>query len=198
MNRTRLLLFLFFTFILAGCTPNEPATPTRQAVVIDLDAVARALGEDALISRKVEKNRETLEAELKKIAKSLQDEIDKKKTEVAGLKDKKERKKAEQALQQLTLESARKLKQSRQLAEQKAAQYRLQQFQAFREKVKQAVGPVARKHHALMVKLVTADTLWHDPAIDITGEVIDALRAQPGPDQAADTATGDTTVKTNP
>lgn len=182
MSLYRLITLVFIGTLLSSCNATDTSSLARQPLLVDLNAVARALGRDEAINKKLEEARESLNTQLKEIGASLETQLQEKKAELEkAAKDRKksEREESEQALQQLTLQAQLQLKQTQQLAEQKAAQYRAQLLAEFRAEVMDSAKVVAGKRGALTVLAVGPEYLWYASEIDITDEVIGLMRSQP-------------------
>ncbi len=186
----RIILTILLTAILSGCYTPDTSNLSKQPLVIDITAVARALGRDKDINSKLEEARVSLNTQLSQIGSSLENQLQEKKTELeASSKGKKSEEiiKSEQELQQLTLQAQLKLKQTQQLAEQKASIFRAQLLNEFRQEVAAVAQTVAEKRGAVTVLAINADYLWYASSIDITDEVIGLMRAQPGKIQESTT-----------
>ena len=84
-----------------------------------------------------------------------------------------------QELQQFALNAGQQLKQNQALAQQKAQQYKMGLLLSWRQQITPVVDEAARKHNARVVLVASPSLMWFDASIDITSEVIAALRAQP-------------------
>ena len=69
-------LIVATSLFLCGC--NRSASSSNSTVVVDLDAVARAMGRDLLIDRKVEQATQALNAKLLAAADNMEKEYKKK------------------------------------------------------------------------------------------------------------------------
>lgn len=188
---TRLALLAPALVLLGACEgappPAPPAPPEESAALaVDLVAVAKALGRDEAMERQLGQARDRLNAQLQEITADLQDQLaaEQERLEEAGEAD------AEARLEALTLEANRQLRQQQQVAQQRAAAYRQQLLQAFREDVRGVAREIAREQGARLVVTTEQGLLWFDPAVDITDEVIAAMRARglegPEPEAAAE------------
>ena len=167
--------------LLAGCDksplPADPATagvPTGSAVaVLDLSAVAKALGRDAVFREQVQAAGQQLDQQLAALSSSLQTRLREEHARLGEAPTEEE----QQQLQRMLADARRQVQEGQAEARQKAARYQAQLVAQFRREVQVVAAGVARSHGASAV--VLADTvLWFEPAADITGEVIDALRAR--------------------
>ncbi len=193
----RIIVIPLLLVLLNGCNTNTVDTSnlSKQPLMVDLSSVARALGRDQEINKKLEEARTSLNSQLKEIGSSLETQLQEKKSEIeASSKNKKEDEiqKSEQELQNLTVQAQIKLKQTQQLAEQKAVNFRTQLLNEFRQEVAAVAQEIAEKRGAVTVLAVNTDYLWYSASIDITDEVIGVLRSRPAKQEdkpATDTET---------
>ncbi len=155
---------------LAGC---EPQGGGRAAVaIIDLDAVARALGRDDVIAQQINQANQQLAGQLGQVATSLQQQVQARRDEYEVIGDE-----AEQELQQLTAVANQRLQQTQQLAQQRSAQFRQAVINSFRNEVTPYAQKIATERGAVAVVTVATPMLWFDSNADITDEVIAEMRA---------------------
>ncbi len=180
---------LLIGFMTTACNTTDTSHLATQPLFVDLNVIARALGRDDEINKKLEEARLNLNSQLKEIGTSLETQLQDKKSEIeASGKDQTE---TSEALQKLALQAQIQLKQSQQLAEQKATLFRSQLLNAFRQEVKTVAQQIAKKRGALTVITATPEYIWYDSRIDITDEVIGVMRSQSTSptDDTADTTT---------
>ena len=159
-----------------GCQPvaNVQPQPIHKSVVVDLDAVAKALHWDSLIAGKVEEATRNLNAQLLKAAENMENEL---KQQQASLG-------ANPTPEQITnfKQSQARVQQNiqnnKRIAEQAREAVRAEQISLFRKRVKPIAGGVAKSHDADMVLIANADVVWFEAAVDVTGDIIAAMRAQ--------------------
>ena len=150
--------------------PGSPGT-----VVVDLAAVAKATGQDDAMQKEMDDGRQELSAQLQEIAADLEKELNEERDKLGESPTDAE----QQNLQQKINEAQQKYSQT-----QAAAQQQVQQFEAgvvlrYRESMQPVVREIAKAHGASVVRLADSAVLWFAPEVDITAEVIAALRAQP-------------------
>jgi Skp family chaperone for outer membrane proteins len=140
--------------------------------VIDLDAVARALGRDDVIVQQINQANQQLTSQLGQVATNLQEQVnaEREKYEVVGDE-------AEAELQQLTAVANQRLQQTQRLAQQRSAEFRQAVINAFRNEVQPYAREIAEERGASAVITVATPMLWFDSEADITDEVIAAMRA---------------------
>ncbi|MAT66560.1 MAG: hypothetical protein CMN57_13080 [Gammaproteobacteria bacterium] len=167
----RLGSILLSAVVLLACTPGEntPDSP----LVVDITAVAKALGRDEVMEQQLAATRDQLNRQLDEITHDLNSQLEEKQAELAEQADEAQT----QELQALALQARQTLEQTRALAQQKALAYRSSLVLAFQEEVRAEAAEIARQRGATSVMLANVATLWFDPRTDITGEVIARMRA---------------------
>ncbi len=185
MNLTRITTAIVVALMLtaSGCKLNQVGGASASgALVVDLTAVARALGKDDEINASLVATRTALNEQLEQVAGKLNAQLEQANKD-AG---KKNSDKDQDTVAQLAEQAASRLRQLRQTAQLKLDKKQVELLNAFREEVKQAASGVASERGASVVQLSGGDLLWFDPQTDITGEVIAALRAR----YSSETGTG--------
>ena len=182
MTRTALIL-LVATAALAGCDKlplpaSMPAaqvesSPASGVAVLDLAAVAKALGRDQVFKQQTEAAGRQLQQQLTDFATGLQQQLRDEQAKLGEAPTQEQ----QQELRRKLGQAQRQVQQSQVLARQKAVQFQAQILNTFRAEVAPVAAEVARANGASAVVLSNT-TLWFDPAVDITGQVIDALRAR--------------------
>ncbi len=171
-----------FTFgILAAlavllCSCSRPEGAASPAVVVDLDAVARAMGRDRLIDRRVEQATQALNAKLLEAAASMEKELKKQQADIGTAATDEQRAKLKQTAQKIQ----ENIQNNREVAAQARQRFRLEEIQRFRNEIKAVAAPIAEKHRASMVVVASQDILWFKPSADITATVIAEIRSQAG------------------
>lgn len=173
MNYYRLFALIVSVVLITACKPYENIMGGEPLVVVDLNAVAKALGRDEVMKQEVGAAEKQLRDQLQEIADDLKQQV---RVEQQKLNTESQQEEI-QRVEQLALQAQQAFKAQQIAAQQKASQYREQLLQAFRSEVKAVAEPIARQRGARLVKFVGADVLWFDPGIDITGDVISGLRA---------------------
>ncbi|MGH8498166.1 MAG: OmpH family outer membrane protein [Methylococcales bacterium] len=163
---------VFFTVLIGGCTDSS-SNGQPDFVVVDVISVARALGRDEIIQQKLEEANALLNDQLTQISTSLEQQLREEQSRLDESKSPANR----QKIDNLTLQTQLKLRQSQLLAKQKAEQFRSKLLSDFREEVLKAASGIAKGRRALSIQIANNDLLWYDPSVDITAEVIKVLRA---------------------
>ena len=182
MNRV-LWMLLGASLLLSGCDKfpdsasllgSQSTSTSKQTVaVLDLAAVAKALGRDEIVKQQVQAAGEQLRQQLANFSTELQDKLREQQAKLGSNPSEDER----QQLQRQLVEAQRQVQQSQALARQKAVQFQNQLAVQFRNEIQPVAAEIARAQGASAIAM--ANTLmWFDPALDITGAVIDAMRAK--------------------
>lgn len=169
---------------LLACNFTMPGNDHNEYLVVDLTAIAGALGRDEQMVKKLEQAQQSLNAQLMEIGNNLQEQIRLEKEKRGDKPDENQQKE----LETLTLQANLQLRQTRQLAQQKAEHYRVQLLKAFRAEALTAAQEIATRRNAAAVLVSSSDLLWYAESIDITDEVIGVLRARDQSRSADETA----------
>lgn len=169
--------------LIAGCIDSSA---DRQAnfLVVDIISVARALGRDENIQQKLQDANALLNDQLTQISTNLQQQL---KDEQSRLDESKSQAGREK-IDNLTLQTQLKLRQSQLLAKQKSDEFRSKLLLEFREEVLAAARDIAKARRVLSVQIANNDLLWYDPSIDITADVIKVLRASESKSKPSESA----------
>jgi Skp family chaperone for outer membrane proteins len=167
-------------------TPSAPSGPPagNRSVVVDLDAVAKAMGWDAVITKRVELATQNLNAQLIQAAENLEKELKQLQADLGASPTEPQLAR----FQQSKLRVQQTVQSNKTLAEQARDAVRAEQILLFRKEIKPVAGLIAGERHAEVVLIANQDVVWYDPAADITGEVISRLRAKSNPVAAAGTS----------
>jgi Skp family chaperone for outer membrane proteins len=162
--------------LISGCD-QLPLLGGNKTVVMDLTAIAKAVGQDTIIDQKLAQASKELDVQLGQIATQLQTKIQEESERIGDSKNEDDL----QMLQELTNQARQNLNQNQQLAQQRMQQYQEELAQEFRDRVRPVVAEVAKAKGASSAHLIRPGVFWFDPAVDITDEVIAKLRAMPDP-----------------
>ena len=157
-----------------GCNRQEAATAS--AVLVDLDAVARAMGRDRAIDKRVEQATQALNTRLLEAAANMEKELKRQQTEIGTNATDQQRAKVRQTAQKIQ----ENIQNNKEIAAQARQRFQLEEIQRFRSEVKVVAAPIAEKHRASMILLAGNDVLWFKPSADITATVIAEMRSQIG------------------
>lgn len=174
LKMSRLLAALLLAVVMSGCD-QFPVGGSANAttVVVDLEAVAKVTGQDTVIAQKMTTMREELNIQLNDFIADLEQQLVEAQAELGDSSDE-----AAQTLQEIAAQAQQQLAQQRTLAQQKAQQYQTGLVLDFRKTVEPVAAKIASARGASVILIYDPMMLWFDPSIDITDEVIGALRDQ--------------------
>jgi len=171
-NKLISVISLFILISLSGCDNFQSSSNT---VILDLDAIANATGHAERIKQQIEQANNELKSQLTTISNKLNEQLASEK-EKMGKKPSKDEKRN---MDQLTLLANQKMQQAKVLASQKSQQYKAALIQQLRQNVKPIAEGIAKKRGADIVIAANSSTIWFNPGVDITDEIIAEMRAQP-------------------
>ena len=178
MKRTAVIL-IWTTLLLAGCDKLSgaagPATGTQTpaVAVLDVEAVAKALGRDEVFRQQVQAAGQQLQQQLSEFSSGLEGKLREEQARLGAEPSQEER----QQLARMAVDAQRQVQQGQALARQKALEYQNKLVAEFRAELRPVASEVALERGASAV-LLSNTVLWFEPTVDITGEVIDELRAR--------------------
>lgn len=167
--------------LLAGC---DQLSGGSSVAVLDLAEVAKETGQDEVIRNKAQEERTKLVTSLQQLAASLDQQLSAEREKI-GDKPKEEDSKR---LQEMTLQARQQIESAQMQAQNEAGQIEARLVEEFRKKVDPLAEKIARAKGAKALLAADSYLFWHDPSIDITKEVIEAWRALPAEQPAADAA----------
>jgi len=160
--------------VLTGCNEQAPPADTGpDTVVVDVIAVAKALGRDDTLSDQMLQVNQRLAQQLQEIQQNLQEQIDAKTAEFGDAPTQEQTRQ----LQELTAAARQRLAQARMVAQQRQQQVSAALGAQFRDEIKPIAEKIAADMGASVAIMNTNNVLWHTTEADITGQVIDQLRA---------------------
>ena len=184
MKLIKKLLFMFAVVVVAGCNPtmnrvdnnvDAESEPVVNTVIVDLDAVSKASGQDEIISEKMKAVNADLTLQLGDIVTSFNKQLaDQKKKFGVDISIEEQQK-----LQEMLIKANQLLAQKQTEANLKAQQYKEGLIKKWRDKIQPLVKAIADKKHATVVLVKSSSVMWFDSAIDITDEMIASLREKP-------------------
>lgn len=172
MNRFMTVALLSAGALLTGCG-LESASP--QTLVVDPVPVAKSLGRDEQIKQRLDTAVEQLNAQLKKHSAELSAQVE----QEQGKLGKNPSAESTAKFQELVAAASQDIKQTQQLARQKAADYRGALLSEFNQELREAAADIAKARGATQVLIADDGVLWFDARADITADVIAKLRARP-------------------
>ena len=178
MNRSMMtwpLAAMLLALGTTGCDQFQTGkTATTATVVIDLEAVAKATGQDTVIEQQMTAAREELNSQLTAVIAELEKQLAEEQAKLGDSPDQAE----QQRFQQIAAQAQQQLAQQRGQAQQQAQQYQAALVAGFRDTVKPITAEIATARGADVVLIFDPMMVWFNPSIEITGEVIAALRDQ--------------------
>jgi Skp family chaperone for outer membrane proteins len=187
MNFSKALLasLVILTSLLMGC--SQPDDDSLPVVVIDLEEIASAIGEDVVIQEKMESAREELNSQLSAMADELEAMLADEKAKLAASPDPAQ----QEAFENIQLEARQQFAQAQQEAQQEGQRFQAGLLTEFHQQVKPVAAKVSAQLGARITLLADPSAFWFDGSVDITAEVIAALQAEMGDGAANDTADSD-------
>ncbi|MEX2670505.1 MAG: OmpH family outer membrane protein [Phycisphaeraceae bacterium] len=184
---TQILIVTFAITALAlaiwndGDRPGQTAAfadaPQQQlattAAVVDLDAVAKAIGKDTEITEQIEAAVQQMNERLRTAAQEMQEQLEAEQEKLGD--DPTEEQVAR--LRQMAAKAQQNVQNNRSAAQLRRNQVRTQLIQQFREEARPIAEKVAKASGANVVLLANDNVLWYESAADITGLVITEMRA---------------------
>jgi len=164
----KLILVSSLMVLITACTGQA-----KNALVLDMDVVAKATNRDTLIADQVKQAEAQLNQQLAEVKKGLQKQL---KVEIEKIKSKD--KKAEQ-IKVLEIQAQQEMQRSILSARQKVQQFRASLVEKFRAEVLPIAKQIAQQRKVKMVRLNDRSILWADESLDISDEVITELQAKP-------------------
>lgn len=153
-----------------GCTQQQDTSST---LVLDPVAIAKSLGRDELMQEKMNAAIVQLNEQLQQHSNLLTKEVERERSNLS----KDDGEEDPEKLRQLLQLARNNTLQAEQLARTKADQYRKSLLEEYNAELHAVAMEIARERGATSVVTQAGNLLWHDPSVDITGEVITRLRA---------------------
>lgn len=169
------ILVLVVGLLASGCKPIADLQ-SPSVLLVDLNAVAKALGRDEVMNQEIQVAEEQLRNQLTQIAGNLQQQVQEEQNKLGEKPEEEELAR----VQQLAAQAQQTFRNEQVGAQQKAAEVRQQVIMTFRQEVKMVAEQIAKSMGAQMVKVVGGDVLWFDSEADITADVIAKMRAAEG------------------
>lgn len=150
----------------------QETAPTNAAVV-DLDAVAKAIGKDEEISEQIDAAVQQINERLVEAAQQMQQQLQEEREALGDDPDEEQ----VARLRQMALQARQNVQNNRTLAELRRDEVRKELIQQFREEARPVAERVAKERGANVVLLANDNVLWYEAAADITGAVITEMRS---------------------
>ena len=166
------IICLAVTLLIAGCDQLPGARSST--LVVDLAAVAKATGQEDSMQVRAQAAREEINIQLGEAGRNLEQQIQEERDKIGDSPTQEQ----EQQLQQMALQAQQQYGQLQAEAQQQAQQFEVNLVLEFREAVKPFAEKIARSRGGGIILLADQTVFWLDPEIDLTGEIIAALRAE--------------------
>ena len=148
--------------------------PAQRSAVMDLDAVAKAMGRDVTIARKVEAATQQLNTQLVQAAREMEEELKKIQAQIGSAPNPEQLAQLRRARAQVQ----QNIQNNKLVAENARTRVRGEQILLLRKEVGPIAAQIAKTRHAEVVLLASDQVMWFAPSADITSEVIAKMRAQ--------------------
>ena len=158
----------------APAASPAPASAQPRAAVVDLDAVAKAIGADTVIASRIKEAVEQLNEQLINAAMQMEEQLKEEQTKLAADAPQEERVR----LARMVQAARQQVQSNKAVAQMRAQQVRAQLIVSFRQQIRPHAANVARANNANLVLLPSDTVLWFDASVDITDELIAELRAK--------------------
>lgn len=159
----------------AQAQESKPQAAAQRVGVVDLDAVAKAVGRDVTIRKQLEDATKQVDEKLLAAANKMQEQVDAEKKKLGDKPSEEDQRR----LQLMVAQGRQNVQNNKAAARVRLQQYRNELIIQFRTEVRPVVQTAAKQAGATVVLLANESVLWFDPVVDITDEVIAAYRANP-------------------
>jgi Skp family chaperone for outer membrane proteins len=154
-----------------GAEASSASQP--QAVIVDATAVSGALGRDKDLEQQMQDAGQRLQKQIEEQQTKFQAEINAKRESFGENPTQQQ----QQQLARMAQQAGQKLRRLQAMAQQRMQQLQARVINQFRDELSPVVKQIARENDAQLVLMNNNSVLWYDPAIDVTDQVIGALRA---------------------
>lgn len=162
---------------IAACD-KLPGAGGPGVVVVDLETIAKATGQDTRIEQQMTAARAEANAKLTEVATDLEAQLNEEREKLGDSASEAE----QQALRQLTATAQQQFAQAQTQAQQNVQQYQAGLVVEFQEKVQPIAAEIAATRGANVALIANPSLFWFDASADITDEVLAVMRAQESPD----------------
>lgn len=180
----RFFLGALIILTLTGCDEKGGiklgGSDLTNAVIVDLNAVSKATGQDDVLNIEMEAVNANLTSQIQKITDNLNKVLAEQKEKFGKDITIEE----QQQLQELLIKANQQLDLKRNEANQKSAQHKQNLVLTWKDKLQPVVQAIANEKGASVVLVQNPLLMWFDSSLDITAEVIAELRTNPLEDKA--------------
>lgn len=177
----KILFGFVIASIISGCVPsmnrveNNTNSDANTTVIVDLEAVSKATGQEDIINNNMKAVNVDLILQLGDIVTNFNKQLASQKKKYGADITVDE----QQKMQEMLIKANQLLSQKQIEANLKAKEHKEGLINAWREKIQPLVKSIADKKGAKVVLVQSPSVMWFDSVIDITDEVIAALRKKP-------------------
>ena len=179
MKMIKMMVGLISIALISGCmqSMNKADAPVNMnsTVMVDLNVVSKATGQDDIINNNMKAVNADLTLQLGEIVTSFNKQLADEKKKFGEKITVEE----QQKLQEMLIKANQSLAQKQTEANTKAQQHKQGLINAWREKIQPIIKLIADSKKAKVVLVQSPSIMWFDSTIDITDEVIAALRKNP-------------------
>jgi Skp family chaperone for outer membrane proteins len=174
IKMTWLIAAMLLVIVTAGCdqlsTDNKSAVSAT--VVVDLEAIAKVTGQNAVIEEQMEATRNEVNATINTLIADLEKRLEEAQLELGDSPGAE----AQMGFQELRARAQQQLAQQRSVGQQMIQEYQAGLVADFRNTVKPIAAEIAKARGSNIILVFDPMMLWFDPTSDITDEVIGVLR----------------------
>lgn len=167
-----LAVIVFSLILLAGCGQDKTEKVTGHVAIVDLDKIAKTLGRDKTMDKKVTSYLQEQQSAINKLRAELKSKLEDEEKKLG----KKPKQAAKEKYAQMTRQAELKLRQDVALAEREAKQLRSRLIREFRQQVEPIAVKVATENGYSVVFIKQPAMLYIDPTVDISKDVIAAMQ----------------------
>ena len=178
MRLTSILIVSAVVITAAACKDSvgqsNPTPVVSQIGVVDLDAVAKALGRDQVIAQKLQSTQEELRGQIESAKNQFQTQIEQKKDEYGEEMSEEE----QQQLARMTLQANQRLQQAAAEANRQTTAARMNLIREFRDEAQPFIERIAGEQNLKVVFVKSEAVMYVDPTVEITDRVIELMKAR--------------------
>lgn len=177
----KILFGFVLTLVISACVPSmsrvgdNAYSDENATVIVDLEAVLKATGQDEIINNNMKAVNADLTLQLGDIVTNFNKQLARQKKKYGADITVDE----QQKMQEMLIKANQLLSQKQIEANLKAKQHKEGLINVWRKKIQPLVRSIADKKGAKVVLVQSLSVMWFDSVIDITDEVIAALRKKP-------------------
>ena len=175
MKKWMMLVAGAVVLAMSAAAPAQDAAKPHRIGVIDLDALAKAVGRDVSMRQQLEAASTQMEQQLQAATEQMRQQIEAEQKKLGENPSDEDRRRVQVMIAQANQNVAN----NQAAARAKFQQLRNEAAVQFRMEVRPVVQEAARKAGVTVVMVSDGSLLWYEPSVDITDEAIAAYRANP-------------------